>query len=680
MAGLLFGAETEYAVSDGRNLNPRPGDEPAQLLLRRARERLIWLPDAHGPSGVYLSNGARLYIDCGTHPEYCTPECDHPLDVVRHVEAGHRILAALACDSDAKRSSRDESILCFRSNVDYSGSLATWGAHESYMHKTAPDRLRPQLIPHFVTRPIYTGAGGFNPKAQGLEFSLSPRLCFFHRVISDDTVNERGIWSARSEPLARGYGRLHVTCGESLCSQTALYLKFGVTALIVAMADAGIQPGAGMRLSNAVSALRTVISDSTLSCRLPLAGDRALTAIEIQRHYLKMAESHLGASFMPPWASDVCEVWSDILDRLERGPEAVCGTLDWAIKLSLYGRQANSLGIRWGLDKDSHVIGEQAPGARRRRRNESEDPVHAALFASGGEGVARPGDARRRRMLEMDMRFGQLGEAGVFDSLDRAGVLEHRMAAENEIERAMAEPPGNGRARIRGSVIRQLNGAANAYCDWERIFDSAQSRVLHLSDPFVQEERWEAVHADSVDYIDFRLPDAGWRARRHPLARRERAYGLFVSGDYSGAEELLRECVNEGFEIASNRCHLARAMLMMDRELEAREEIALAWDAREIAHTYVTPRILFLRCLFAMLDGEDFSGSVMQIGEALTDGSATSSWTIEPVLNHLRSRLSNADFDFLMALAACLSGNRESEDLSVFPQWGSVSTRVPAAS
>src|SRR3989304_7089372 len=96
MRDPLFGIETEYAFTalgaDGTSLRRDPLLAP---LLELARQRHKHLQDAHAP-GLYLENGSRLYVDCGSHPELSTPECSDPLDVVRYVLAGERILADLA--------------------------------------------------------------------------------------------------------------------------------------------------------------------------------------------------------------------------------------------------------------------------------------------------------------------------------------------------------------------------------------------------------------------------------------------------------------------------------------------------------------------------------------------------------------------------------------------------------
>ena len=54
-----------------------------------------------------------------------------------------------------------------------------------------------------------------------------------------------------------------------------------------------------MRLANPIDALRTVAADVTCSKPLKLADGREMTAVEIQRHYLEMAEAHSDDEFMP---------------------------------------------------------------------------------------------------------------------------------------------------------------------------------------------------------------------------------------------------------------------------------------------------------------------------------------------------------------------------------------------
>ena len=94
-------------------------------------------------------------------------------------------------------------------------------------------------------------------------------------------------------------------------------------------------------------------------------------------------------------------------------------------------------------------------------------------------------DALRRELYEVETRFSQLGERGIFGSLDRAGVLSHRVAGVDQIEEATSHAPEMGRAHTRGAAVQRLSGERGWNCDWSGVFNGARgARVLDLSDPF----------------------------------------------------------------------------------------------------------------------------------------------------------------------------------------------------
>src|SRR5208337_4895004 len=122
----LFGIETEYAYV-GRLRNGEGNKEKVDdghVFLRTA---MMHLPHLPGPRGdLFLANGSRLYIDCGSHPELATAECTTPWQIVRYVLAGDRIVADVAARMTASGSDPVEGWLS-KCNVDYSGSQTTWG-------------------------------------------------------------------------------------------------------------------------------------------------------------------------------------------------------------------------------------------------------------------------------------------------------------------------------------------------------------------------------------------------------------------------------------------------------------------------------------------------------------------------------------------------------------------------
>ena len=188
----IFGLETEYGVTctyrGQRRLSP---DEVARYLFRRV---VSW----GRSSNVFLRNGARLYLDVGSHPEYATPECDSVPDVVVHDRAGERILEGLLVDAEKRL--HDEGIAgeiyLFKNNTDSAGN--SYGCHENYLISRHGEfgRLADILIPFLVTRQLICGAGKVLQTPRGAVYCLSQYL---QRV----TEEEPGQPAVHHQPLAR---------------------------------------------------------------------------------------------------------------------------------------------------------------------------------------------------------------------------------------------------------------------------------------------------------------------------------------------------------------------------------------------------------------------------------------------------------------------------------------------
>ncbi|MBD3163166.1 MAG: hypothetical protein GF328_13775 [Candidatus Latescibacteria bacterium] len=561
MANRLMGVESEYALveirSDRSQRDPRaPSERMLGLIYKSTEARVVSLPGL-GDGGIFLGNGGRFYIDAGGHPEFCTPECDNPWDVVRYVQAGDRILQDALTVAREGAAGIDDTFL-LRTNVDYGGTGSTWGCHESYLHRIPRSRLAEQLIPHLVTRVIYTGAGGFHPMSPGLQFSLSPRIHHLPRVRSDDSTANRGLFHDKNEPLNRsGFARLHLLCGESLYSQTSSWLKIGTTAVVVALIEAGVRPGDAVKLSAPLTAARRIATDPTLRFSVPVTDGRRMRAIAIQRHYLELAEAHLGAETMPPWAGEVCRAWREILDRLEAGNGAVSRTLDWAIKLPLYMDRVARNGFRWeSLPRWSTAVRrlrtaidrERARGAIGGQSLPAEvvvgpnSPIPATrdnaaryLARTGSDLADLPKFLNLRRdLLAVDTQFGRLGPEGLFARLDEAGVLCHRVHGIGDVMDAVRHPPHEGRAHLRGRLIQHLHGQREFHvCNWERIWDRKENRTLDMGDPFsTTEGRWEEYEPSPREFNPFFRPPRSVRNRAPAL------YDFFGnSPDMSPADE-----------------------------------------------------------------------------------------------------------------------------------------------
>ena len=200
-----------------------------------------------GLANVILTNGARLYVD-HAHPEYSTPECTNPRDVVKWDKAGEQVMLDAA--RFAAQIPGAAPILLYKNNTDNKG--ASYGAHENYlMRRSTPfsDIVR-HLTPFFVSRQVVCGAGRVGIGQDGREhgFQLSQRADYFEVEVGLETTLKRPIINTRDEPHAdpEKYRRLHVIIGDANLAEISTYLKVGTTSLVLAMIEdrfIGRRPG-----------------------------------------------------------------------------------------------------------------------------------------------------------------------------------------------------------------------------------------------------------------------------------------------------------------------------------------------------------------------------------------------------------------------------------------------------
>ena len=270
--------------------------------------------------------------------------------------------------------------------------------------------------------------------------------------------------------------------------------------------------------------------------------------------------------------------------------------------------------------------------------------------AETGEPVPQDPEAQLRRESAACLQYwGEshpntlLGKLGLAAVLDQAGKRSEAIDTRRDIAKTCLSLDGEARAAAEVVIERLTPDLQNAE-DAELLLKLRNK--LEVSKP-------EPENAEEQDR----------------LARRQDAAKRILSGDCLGAEALLRGLLQEKFAVPSTHCHLARVLLVTDRESEARQEIKQAWATREEAPAYVVPRILFFQCVFTMLDAADTTTIVRQIKAALGAPDAHLEWTIQPMLDHLRSRLGETNYQFLKALAEALSDAKAMPHLDEFPLW-----------
>src|SRR5437667_7057158 len=323
----IFGLENEYGVTctfrGQRRLSP---DEVARYLFRRV---VHW----GRSSNVFLENGARLYLDVGSHPEYATPECDLIREVVAHDKAGERILEHLLAAAELRLHEEGIAgdVYLFKNNTDSAGN--SYGCHENYLVARHGEfaRMADVLIPFFVTRQIWCGAGKVLHGPRGAQYCIAQRAEHIWEGVSSATTRSRPIINTRDEPHADAerYRRLHVIVGDSNMSEFTTFLKLAVTDLVVRM----VEESTVMRdltLENPIRAIREISHDITCRRRMKLASGREMSAIEIQIEYFDRARKFVERRGINGFATRILEMWEEALKCLEAHDlTPLEGKLDW---------------------------------------------------------------------------------------------------------------------------------------------------------------------------------------------------------------------------------------------------------------------------------------------------------------------------------------------------------------
>lgn len=438
MQRRIFGIETEFGVTctfhGQRRLSP---DEVARYLFRRV---VSW----GRSSNVFLSNGSRLYLDVGSHPEYATAECDDLAQLVTHDKAGERILEDLLIDAERRLAEEGigGDIFLFKNNTDSAGN--SYGCHENYLVTRAGEfsRVADVLLPFLVTRQLVCGAGKVLQTPRGGVYCLSQRAEHIWEGVSSATTRSRPIINTRDEPHADAerYRRLHVIVGDSNMAEPTTLLKVGSVHLVLQMIEEGVQ-FRDFTLDNPIRAIREISHDLTGRRQVRLAGGREASALEIQREYYARAVQHVESSDPSPTTQYLIDLWGRALDAVEQQDFSSIDTeIDWAIKHRLVERYRSKHNLTLS------------------------DP----------------------RVAQLDLAYHDIRRGrGVFDLLQRKGMVR-RITDDGEIELAKDSPPQTTRAKLRGDFIAAAQEAGRDFTvDWVhlKLNDQAQRTVL-CKDPF----------------------------------------------------------------------------------------------------------------------------------------------------------------------------------------------------
>ena len=445
----VFGIETEYGIAAAGAPDFNPVLSSSLLIssyagsLRRIRwdyEQESPLRDARGfepvparegsdedlgLANVVLPNGARYYVD-HAHPEYSTPECLTPRDLVIHDKAGERILER-SLHEVARVMPAAPALSLYKNNSDGKGN--SYGTHENYLVDRATpfsDIVR-DLTPFFVSRQVFTGAGKVGAEAAWDDrgraiYQLTQRADFFETEVGLETTLKRPIINTRDEPHADPdkYRRLHVIIGDANMCEVATYLKVGTTAIVLKMIEDAALPD--LTLQSPVQSLHEVSRDLTLALQIPMADGRKLSAVQLQWEYFEHARKFVERDDDTPENHAVLDRWESVLNTLETDPFSLHRELDWVAKYRLATAYRERDGLEWS-DAKLHAIDLQYHDVRRDR--------------------------------------------GLYYRLEAAGKVE-RLTTDEEVDAAIMEPPHDTRAYFRGRCISRYPDAIAA-ASWDSL-------------------------------------------------------------------------------------------------------------------------------------------------------------------------------------------------------------------
>jgi hypothetical protein len=488
---FLMGSEVEYSMPVRRDR----ARAYHTLMLDAIRGEHDWLRDIRAASGIYIDNGSRYYLDSGNHNEFSSPEVHEPRQIALYDRAHERILL------HARDVLRGQGIdICItKHNINFTmPGRVSWGQHEAYTCWLPLELAAPQLTPHLVSRVPYAGAGYLSPHPQGMGFELSQRACHMTRALGSETTHSRAVFCTRawksSDVSEAGWTRTNLISKDSQRCSFGMYLTFGVTGLLFMIINEGHTLGKDVQVQDPVAAMRAFSLDPRLRTKVRLTSGKQVTAIDIQRAYLREAQPYVESGAYPAWTHEVLRDWAATLDQLEDDPFQLADKLDTYLKLRMFDHQVARARQTWTAVRQSLRILE-------RMRQSAGDAVVSAVLSETDEGlkeeqlkhfkklsksrhVRRAGLDRLRfalRLQAVELNYHELG--GLFDQLNASGRLNAELITSEEIEYAIHHPPRGGRAEARSKLIAAFQGQP-WFCDWQYVVNQAEEKWVDLRDPF----------------------------------------------------------------------------------------------------------------------------------------------------------------------------------------------------
>ncbi len=428
-------------------------------------------PTLPAASGIFNGYG-RIYIDCG-HMELALAECDSPYLLALVAERQQRLV------QQAVARLREEGVQLLLANNNHSGVLGaecpTWGSHENHMTERHPSRFGDMILPFLTTR-IFAGAGGIEyPHGH---FLAAVRPIRMELATGGGTTEQRAIHSTAREEHHMGPGpkryRYHQILGDGHRSQFNLALQFGATALALKAVFFDRRLSEDLKL---IAAFPPGDSWVALLRRLnvlalpggPLRIDPLI--LQTQRVYLNGARRYADSlREVPEWIPDILRDWEQTLTALQRLDRPwLAARLDAFAKYEFYSAVLREMNQTW-----------------------ESLPWHRRLF---------------NELALLDHSYHEFCDSqSVFDRLEKAGMLQHRVGTQIEPgqEPEPFVPETKTRACARARFIRDNAKWGTFVVDWSWVHDLEKGQRQTIFNPLA--EQYDAWQRGSFDATNMQRP------------------------------------------------------------------------------------------------------------------------------------------------------------------------------
>lgn len=417
-----------------------------------------------GDKAGYLSNGGRLYLDTGFHPEYATPEALFAEHIVMYEKAGDYIIGEIVRRANEQR--RDEGIVMRalknntapkdpedspqpieRHNTEnqiIERTERTYGSHESFLMERRDD-LKPEKLVGplglFLASRVLFGSGKFwIDSKRRIRFRLSQRSPHIIKNEGGATTSDRALINTRDEPHAGAdKRRLHLILGDSNLAEVAIFLKNATTTLMLEMLEsgwAGRMPTAGDAFQY-WALMQTFSDDSSLTTTQTLQG-KTHSVVDIHEIHYRLAEQYCAEE--PSEIEEVrqeremtLKLWARVIDgaRTRRPHETLAPMLDWAAKKLVVEKDLDKRGLALHSNPNLIVLRERHKGKQKITRQVS----------------------LAEHVLELDDQYHVLENGGLWQRLNEKGSFE-RIVDDEDIAKCVFDPiPETTRACARAAEI-----------------------------------------------------------------------------------------------------------------------------------------------------------------------------------------------------------------------------------